>query len=137
MKACVLLMWIVVLTLTGCTPERKGLEVEKILDSKTVWSGDHTNKPEIKRKKDNLQIVCLGNVKYIYLDRSFMGGLSPLYENGALVSCSQDVLPDNGRYMFYKVCHEGHLYYQLAVMKGAALSISLNANGKPKECTPE
>lgn len=122
--------------LTGCSHKSNGLVVERILDSKNTWGGAHAKDPE-KRKEDNVQIACLGNVQYIYLHRSFMGGLSPLYKSGALVPCTEEVRPQNGRYMFYLVCHEEHLYYQLANIKGTSLSIALNLDGSPKGCTPD
>jgi|GEM_PF-5468861 len=86
-------------------------------------------------KRYNISPLCLSGVSYQYIDAVFIGGLTPKYENGNLVSCPKEYkfIGKHG-YSYYKLCLDGYWVHNLKMAKGAAYSVALDITGKPLKC---
>ena len=113
----------------GPQPHRQG-----DFRSSDVWAreGERDQGVLSARVKDG---ACLGGVAYLYVSKGYMGGLTPRYRNGETISCTQQRHPDiSNSFSFYRVCHEGTLYYQYRQMKGSMVAAAIDPDGKPIQC---
>lgn len=99
--------------------------VERSLKAEDVWDG----------RGGVEDVICLSGVEYLYVNKTFVGGLTPNYVHGKVQSCGDTSFPEGFRnYSFYQVCRNDTLYYQFSNMKGAAVSIALSPDGAPRSC---
>lgn len=106
-------------------------------DSSLHWTG--VDGSEKKLLSTHVQPpVCLGGVEYLHVTKSFMGGITPRYRQGELVTCDTERHPDmGGPYSFFRICHDDNLYYQYTRLKGTMMTVALAPSGVPMPCDGE
>lgn len=123
-KTCVVMMIAVLVAGCGQGDDNHPM-VERSLKAEDVWDGLHGSE----------DVICLSGVEYLYVDKTFVGGLTPNYVHGQVQSCGDTSFPEGLRnYSFYQVCRDETLYYQFSNLKGAAVAVALSADGSPKSC---